>query len=229
MSKELFNICIVDDEGQNNYVFKDYLEDYFEICDFTDPEVALKFILESKKTLAVVTDHSMPKISGIDLARVIKEKRPFLNIIMLTGNPENDNELMYNTLRKNFFFDFINKPFDFENETRDLVNIIKTACSRTWRDLIAYEASSAKEITDKYFDLDDYQKARSNLNQMKSVDSTIRMTMLFNRIEFFYPEKGFADIIEKDGKYLVKSSQKSFEDKLFNSLEEAGTYLKQAV
>jgi hypothetical protein len=37
-------------------------------------------------------------------------------IILVTGNPQGDDELMYNSLRHGKFHDFISKPLDLETD-----------------------------------------------------------------------------------------------------------------
>ncbi|MBQ5444990.1 MAG: response regulator, partial [Erysipelotrichaceae bacterium] len=53
----------------------------------TDPEKALKVIRE-KEVTAVYVDVEMPKINGIELARMMQEVKPETNIIFITGYQE---------------------------------------------------------------------------------------------------------------------------------------------
>lgn len=79
-------------------------------------EEALKRI-ETEKYDTIITDLKMPKLSGMDLLRIVKEREPETDIIMITG---------YGTVQtaveamKLGAFDYIPKPFT-PNELRSVV------------------------------------------------------------------------------------------------------------
>jgi hypothetical protein len=39
-----------------------------------------------------------------------------MKFILITGNPNSDDDLMYRSLRKSRFYEFINKPIDLEKK-----------------------------------------------------------------------------------------------------------------
>lgn len=83
---------------------------------FTDPNEALKgisgLIDERIDIIFIIVDYQMPKMTGAQLVRSIKEKYPDLNCVMLSGqaNQISVDELFTDKLLVNF----ISKPWDEE-------------------------------------------------------------------------------------------------------------------
>ncbi|MES0327529.1 MAG: nitrate- and nitrite sensing domain-containing protein [Gammaproteobacteria bacterium] len=88
------NILIVDDEKYLASFFQDALETYNnKVTTFTDSSLALTHFKENPDSYdLVITDQTMPKITGAELAREILKIRPDLPIILCTGYSENVNE-----------------------------------------------------------------------------------------------------------------------------------------
>ncbi len=58
----------------------------YKVAEFTDPREALNhFIKHSEKIDLVVTDFTMPHMTGLDLARTLYQVKPNIRIILLTG------------------------------------------------------------------------------------------------------------------------------------------------
>jgi FixJ family two-component response regulator len=83
---------------------------------FTDPNEALDgisgLVEERIDVIFIIVDYQMPKMTGAQLVRSIKEKYPNLNCVMLSGqaNQISVDELMSDNLLVNF----IAKPWDEE-------------------------------------------------------------------------------------------------------------------
>jgi YesN/AraC family two-component response regulator len=83
---------------------------------FTDPNEALQgisLLIEDKiDIIFIIVDYQMPKMTGTQLVRSIKEKYPNLNCVMLSGqaNQISLKELISDKLLVNF----ISKPWDEE-------------------------------------------------------------------------------------------------------------------
>jgi len=110
----------VDDEESNLFVFKRRFDKHFPIKYFSDPTAALDFILGDANVALVLTDEVMPGMTGNQLCDRVHEVKPALKFILLTGNPNNQDDLLYLTMRKNRFFEFLQKPLDFENRHDEL-------------------------------------------------------------------------------------------------------------
>ncbi len=109
-------VVYVDDEEENIFVFKRKFGKRINLKTFTSPIDALAFIKASDDVALVITDEVMPKLSGNELCDEVQKAKPLMRFILITGNPNSDEDLMYRSLRSNRFYDFINKPVDFEGK-----------------------------------------------------------------------------------------------------------------
>jgi hypothetical protein len=48
-----------------------------------------------------------------------------LKFILITGNPNSDDDLMYRSLRNSRFYDFINKPVDLEGKGEEYLKLFQ--------------------------------------------------------------------------------------------------------
>ncbi|WP_099191278.1 response regulator transcription factor [Tepidibacter mesophilus] len=102
------NILIADDEKSMLKILKAYFEkEGFNILLAEDGEEALDLFYNHEIDLAIL-DWMMPKVSGIDLCKEIKEKSN-IKVLMLTAKCENDSELKALNLGAD---EYIKKPFD---------------------------------------------------------------------------------------------------------------------
>ena len=92
--KPLANLLVVDDDPDIAHVLKQgLLKNRFLVSAFTDPEEALKnFQSNSKDYCLMLSDIRMPGLSGIRLARKVKEINPLVKVILMTSFEINDNE-----------------------------------------------------------------------------------------------------------------------------------------
>jgi DNA-binding NtrC family response regulator len=92
--KPIANLLVVDDDSDIVYVLKQsLLKNGFLVNAFTNPEDALQnFQSNSKDYSLVLSDIRMPKISGIQLARKVKEINPNVKVILMTSIEIRDNE-----------------------------------------------------------------------------------------------------------------------------------------
>jgi CheY-like chemotaxis protein len=81
------HILIVDDDVANMRLLKRMLESRgFRVTAFTSSEEALASFRTSPRTFdAVITDQTMPRMNGLDLARAVHEHRPEVPVVLTTG------------------------------------------------------------------------------------------------------------------------------------------------
>jgi CheY-like chemotaxis protein len=120
-----FEVVYVDDESENLFVFRRVFEKDFPVKCFESPVQALDYIRTNPKVRLVITDEVMPEMNGNTLRDKVAELKPDMKFILITGNPESDNNLMYKTLAKNRFFDFMQKPVDFRAQKDKLTALFK--------------------------------------------------------------------------------------------------------
>lgn len=117
-------VVYVDDEEENLFVFKRKFGKRLKVKTFTDPKAALLYIQRSEDVKLVITDEVMPGMSGNELCDAVHDTKPLMKFILITGNPNGDGDLMYRALRRNRFFEFFNKPVDFEAKGEEYLALV---------------------------------------------------------------------------------------------------------
>jgi DNA-binding NtrC family response regulator len=123
--KSLANLLVVDDDADIAYVLKGgLLKNRFLVSVFTDPEKALKnFQSNSKDYCLVLSDIRMPGMSGIRLARKVKEINPSVKVVLMTSFEINDNEFS-KVFPSTQVDGFVQKPVGIKNLTNQILDII---------------------------------------------------------------------------------------------------------
>jgi CheY-like chemotaxis protein len=110
-------ILIVDDNPNMSVLLSDILEIFeYEGNRASDGNEALEK-LKTDDYAMVFTDLRMPKMDGIDLLRAIKDARPDLPVVVITGYSIGETQ---NLLVSQKADGFLNKPFKV-NEIKDLL------------------------------------------------------------------------------------------------------------
>ncbi|MBD0360828.1 MAG: response regulator, partial [Nitrososphaeraceae archaeon] len=93
-AKPLAKLLVVDDDSDIVQVLKrGLLKNRFLVNAFTNPEEALlNFQSNSKDYCLMLSDVRMPALSGIQLARKIKEINPNVKVVLMTSFEIRDNE-----------------------------------------------------------------------------------------------------------------------------------------
>jgi len=117
-------VVYVDDEEENLFVFKRKFGKKLKLKVFSDPKAALLYVQRSEDVKLVITDEVMPGMSGNELCDAVHETKPLMKFILITGNPNSDDDLMYRALRRNRFFEFFNKPVDFDAKGEEYLALI---------------------------------------------------------------------------------------------------------
>lgn len=127
-----FEVVYVDDEQENLYVFRRKFGKKLNLKTFENPVEALDYIIRTPKVALVITDEVMPGLSGNDLCDEVHKAKPNIKFILITGNPNSDGDLMYKSLRRNRFFEFINKPVDFDKKGDEYLAMIQGLAEFDW-------------------------------------------------------------------------------------------------
>src|SRR3712207_6247140 len=123
--KPLARLLVVDDDPDIVQVFKLGLHNYGFLVDaFTNSEQALhRFRSNAKSYCLVVSDIRMPSISGIQLARKVKEANPDVKVLLLTGFEIRDNE--FSKVFPSMHVDgFVQKPVGIRELTDKILRLI---------------------------------------------------------------------------------------------------------
>ena len=123
--KPLANLLVVDDDPDIAYVLKQgLLKNRFLVSAFTNPEEALQsFKSNSKDYCLILSDIRMPGLSGIKLARKVKEINPDIKVVLMTSFEIRDNE--FSKVFPSMHVDgFVQKPIGISDLTNKILGII---------------------------------------------------------------------------------------------------------
>jgi DNA-binding NtrC family response regulator len=123
--KQLARLLLVDDDPDIVQVLKLGLEqNRFLVNAFTNPEEALQsFKSNANDYCLMVSDMRMPSLSGIQLARKVKEINPNVKVLLMTAFEIRDNE--FSKLFPSMHVDgFVQKPIGIKDLTNKILSII---------------------------------------------------------------------------------------------------------
>ncbi len=118
-------VVYVDDEEENLFIFSRKFGKQLNLKTFTDPVAALEYIKSDGNVVLVITDEAMPHLNGNALCDAVHQVKPTVKFVLITGNPNSDGDLLYRSLRKNRFYEFINKPLDLEKHGDEYLALFK--------------------------------------------------------------------------------------------------------
>ena len=116
------NFLVVDDDAE----MRDMMEQLVAFLGYhpimaANGEQALQKLTEGRVDL-VITDIQMPGLSGLELLRILKEQRPDLPVLMMSGCVF---EAVKKTMRQYHADGFLPKPFSLEEFTRQIERVVK--------------------------------------------------------------------------------------------------------
>lgn len=138
-SKEIRVLLIDDEEELIEYLSKRLLKEGFTVRAVTSGKAALDAVDEEDFDVAVV-DLKMPGMNGIEVQERIKQRRPFLQTVVLTGHGSFQAAL---DSGKQDAFRFLNKPVDHE----ELVKTLREAAAEKIKESLARFREEMTEIT----------------------------------------------------------------------------------
>jgi DNA-binding NtrC family response regulator len=110
-------VAIVDDELDIASLFREYLSGIKDVLvfSFTDPVVALEHFINNKREyFLIISDLKMPRLSGIELIKKVKEANPFVRTLLMTAF-EIDDPMFEEYRKANIINDFLQKPVRLED------------------------------------------------------------------------------------------------------------------
>ena len=133
--KQLARLLIVDDDPEIVQVLKLGLQkNRFLVTVFTNPEEALQsFKSDAKSYCVVVSDMGMPSLSGIQLAKKVKEINPNVKIVLMTGFEIRDDEFS-KVFPSTSVDGFVQKPVGIKELANKILSIIGESKRRSNED-----------------------------------------------------------------------------------------------
>lgn len=103
-------LLIVDDEENVRSALKRALRrESYEVFTASGPEEALE-LLQQQPVDLVVSDHLMPRMTGLELLKLVHDRYPGVGRIMLTGHA--DMETAIKAINESEIYRFLQKPWD---------------------------------------------------------------------------------------------------------------------
>jgi DNA-binding NtrC family response regulator len=107
--------------------------DGFSVVTFTDPTLALEHFKENESGYALVlTDYRMPCMSGLELIKQIKDRKPSVRTLLMTAF-EVDNNLIQEYISNKILNGYLQKPVrinDLRQEINDQLHASELSASR---------------------------------------------------------------------------------------------------
>jgi DNA-binding NtrC family response regulator len=123
--KPVAKLLIVDDDSDIVQVLKRGLQkNRFLVDAFTNPEEALQsFKSNAEAYCLVLSDVRMPRLSGIQLAKKVKEASPSVKVILMTSFEIRDSEFS-KVFPSTQVDGFVQKPIGIKDLTKKILSVI---------------------------------------------------------------------------------------------------------
>lgn len=180
---------IVDDNKQILDSLIKHLDqfDYIDLRYSTlDSEDFLEVVLEEKPDL-VIMDIDMPRLNGIELGKILREKLPYIEIVYVTSHGEYIKQAF-----QVYASDFLEKPYDHERLKQTLERIAKKL-----------------NITEEIFEIKSQKAIRHiRVSEILCIEAFKRKSIIYTDKEEIEADHAFNDLITLfDSKYIYKSAR----------------------
>lgn len=118
-----YHVMVVDDEEKVAKFICEMLKNKgYQVTSYSSSQDALNFFLENKQSIdLVITDQTMPKLTGAELAKNLLQAKPELPIFLATGfSEEVDNDKAMEIGIK----EYLSKPLKLSDLTERLIKYL---------------------------------------------------------------------------------------------------------
>jgi CheY-like chemotaxis protein len=125
--KPLARLIVVDDDPDIAQLFRvGLMMNGFLVDAFTNPEEALQTLRSNSKDYysLLLSDIRMPEMSGIQLARKVKDINPIIKVVLVTAYEIKDNNEFSKVSPSKHVDGFIQKPVSITDLTNKILDII---------------------------------------------------------------------------------------------------------
>lgn len=145
MSLEKGRLVVVDDSGNMRELLRDILSPHHDVTSAADGATA-RTLLESSSFDVILTDVRMPGLDGFELMRLVRERWPSTEVVMMTAFASVPAAVEAIRLGA---YDYIQKPFDPDDVALVVTRALQRQRERTNSDPAATMSavtSSAEEL-----------------------------------------------------------------------------------
>jgi len=145
MSSESPKILVIEDEDQVRQSYYDMLNFFgYHVDSVSNGQEGMARITKKDYDI-VVTDLNMPQMNGIDVLKYIKKKKPYIEVIVITGYATLENAI---EAMKVGAYDYFAKPIDIEHVRIVLSKCIKQIQSRRENEELRSLTQRLKELNE---------------------------------------------------------------------------------
>lgn len=157
-------ILVVDDEASLLETLSTFLRNAGYEVETAEDVAGARARLQSGQFDVVASDIVMPRVSGMELLRAIRQESPHVQVIMITGQPTV--ETAVETVRAGAF-DYLIKPVSKEDIVRCVGNAIKLKASEDERERLAEaDRRHRAQLQESYDRLRELESLRDSLVHM---------------------------------------------------------------
>lgn len=157
MSSESAKILVIEDEAQVRQSYDDMLEFFgYEVESVPNGREGMARITKNDYDI-VVTDLNMPEMNGIDVLKYIKKKKPYIEVIVITGYATLENAI---EAMKVGAYDYFAKPIDIEHVRIVLSKCVKQIQSRRENEesrSLTQRLKELNELKDKFITITNHE------------------------------------------------------------------------
>ncbi len=172
MTNEKYRVLYVDDEQQNLIAFKASFRRNYEVFTTQSGEEALQLMKDEDIDL-IISDHRMPKMTGVQLLELVREQHPDTVRMILTGY--SDIQSIISAINKGKIYHYITKPWDSQELRVIMDNALETLqLKRENRHLLAEKQELLLRA--------ERQEKNSLLSKLESLKHQLNPHFLFNSL-----------------------------------------------
>lgn len=202
-------IFVVDsEEGSRKFLSENFQRWGFQVRAFTDGDAALEFLKTGELPHVMFTDVHVKGLSGVGLAKRVKEMSNEVEVVFMTNTPSIETAL--DALRLGVH-DYLLKPFD---KIEDIRKVVFHVCERIY--LRLYNEYLANELKIKNQEIRGLSNMADELTEVVDVSKTIEIGCRYISNAFGNPDVCFLQFIPKEMSLMIASR---YPDALFGGAQ----------
>lgn len=115
----MHKLLYVDDEDSNLVAFEVVMSTWFQVLTLNSPLQAIE-VIGKEDIQVLITDQRMPKMTGLELAKLVQKEYPSVIVILLTAY--DDSEVIKEALNQGGIFRFLLKPWEVSDMKQTLLS-----------------------------------------------------------------------------------------------------------
>jgi len=186
MNNKIARILIIEDEADVRESYQDMFEFFgYEVDSAPNGREGVVKVTSNDFDI-VITDLNMPEMDGIEVLKVIKKNKPYIEVIVITGYATLENAIK---AMKIGAYDYFTKPIDLEHVKIVLAKCVQSIKARKENEELKglnKKLTELNELKDKFITITNHE-LRTPLTVLKGY---------LDLIDMFLPENADLDLIE---------------------------------